>query len=99
MKMKVLLLAALPLMAFVNVAAAQQYPIMEEVADKLIAKYQSETCEQLWQQRAQAKGKPRPEREERAIRLLQEDPAMRQAFINRISGPIMNKMFQCGMIP
>jgi hypothetical protein len=26
----------------------QQYPIMEKVADKIIQKYQTSTCEQLW---------------------------------------------------
>jgi len=24
---------------------------------------------------------------------------MRQAFFNQIAGPVMNKMFECGMIP
>jgi hypothetical protein len=24
---------------------------------------------------------------------------MRQAFFNKIAGPVMNKMFECGMIP
>jgi hypothetical protein len=24
---------------------------------------------------------------------------MRQAFFNKVSGPIVNKMFECGMIP
>jgi hypothetical protein len=26
----------------------QQYPIMDNVADKIIQKYQTSTCEQLW---------------------------------------------------
>ena len=26
----------------------QQYPIMDKVADKIIQKYQTSTCEQLW---------------------------------------------------
>ncbi len=37
--------------------------------------------------------------EERLVRLLHEDPAMRQEFIGRIAAPIANKMFECGMIP
>ena len=32
-------------------------------------------------------------------RLLKNDPQMRQAFFNQIAGPVMNKMFECGMIP
>jgi hypothetical protein len=37
--------------------------------------------------------------EQRAIKALQSDPQMRQAFFNKISAPIVNKMFECGMIP
>src|SRR5882724_9147220 len=35
---------------------AQQFPIMDRIADKVIQKYQTSTCEQLWQERAE-KGK------------------------------------------
>ncbi len=80
-------------------AAYAQYPIMERVADKVIQKYQSSSCEQLWQERAQGKGQPKPEMEQRVIELLRNDPQMRQAFFNKVSAPIVNKMFECGMIP
>ena len=78
-----------------GVAGAQDYPIMDLVADNLIQKYQQATCEQLWQD----KGKPKSEREQRVIQLLRNDPQMRKAFINKIAAPIANKMFECGMIP
>ena len=78
---------------------AQQYPIMDRVADQVIQKYQNATCEQLWQERAQRQGQPKPEREQRAIEILRQDPQMRAAFLNKVAGPIANKMFQCGMIP
>jgi hypothetical protein len=87
------LLAAVPVVLFASVAVAQ-YPIMEMVADKVIQKYQSSTCEQLWQN----KGKHGPE-EQRVVGFLRSDPQMRQAFFNKISGPVMNKMFECGMVP
>jgi hypothetical protein len=31
--------------------------------------------------------------------MLRNDPAMRTAFFNKVSAPIVNKMFECGMIP
>lgn len=74
--------------------AAAQYPIMEKIAGQVIQKYQSSTCEQLWQNR----GKHSPE-EQRAVTMLKEDPQMRQAFINQVAGPVVNKMFECGMVP
>ena len=79
--------------------AYAQYPIMDRVADKVIQKYQSSTCEQLWQEKMQGQGKAKPEMEQRAIGMLKQDPQMRQAFFNKISAPIVNKMFECGMIP
>jgi hypothetical protein len=74
--------------------AYAQFPIMEKVADKVIAKYQGSTCEQLWQNR----GKKSPE-EARVVNFLKTDPQMREAFLNKIGGPVLNKMFECGMIP
>ena len=79
--------------------AYAQFPIMDMVANKVIQKYQNSTCEQLWQERAQDQGKPKPEMEQRAMKLLREDPQMRQAFFDKVAGPIVNKMFECGMIP
>ena len=75
--------------------AAAQFPVMEAVANKVIQKYESSTCEQLWAQKQQ----PKSAEEQRVIGLLKSDPQMRAAFLNKIAGPISNKMFECGMIP
>ena len=75
--------------------AYAQYPIMDKVADKVIQKYQSSNCQQLWQQ----KGQPKSPEEERVVGFLKSDPQMRTAFLNKVAGPIVNKMFECGMIP
>jgi hypothetical protein len=98
MSKRFLLLAAVPAALIAGVAIAQ-YPIMDMVADKVVQKYQSSSCEQLWQEKAQGQGKPKPEMEQRAIKMLQGDPQMRQAFFAKVSAPIVNKMFECGMIP
>jgi hypothetical protein len=78
-------------------ASPQQYPIMDKVADKIIQKYQTSTCEQLWMKKSE-KTPPTPE-EQKVIAFLKSDPQMRAAFINKIAPPIANKMFDCGMIP
>lgn len=87
-------LAVVGALGFAGLAAAD-YPLMNRVADKVIQKYQSATCEQLWAQKQQPKG----EQEQRLIRLLKDDPQLRAAFLDRIAGPIANRMFDCGMIP
>jgi hypothetical protein len=78
---------------------AQQYPIMDKIADKVIQKYQTSTCEQLWQERAQKDKAPKPQMEQEALQMLKSDLQMRSAFINKVAAPIANKMFECGMIP
>jgi len=94
--MKKLMWLVVGLSAAAEIAYAQ-FPDMDRVADKVIQKYQTATCEQLWQERAAGQGQP--EMEQRAIQLLRQDPQMRQAFFNKVSAPIVNKMFECGMIP
>lgn len=79
--------------------ALAQFPVMDMVADKVVQKYTSASCEQLWAERAAGQGKPKSEAEQRAVALLRSDPAMRNAFFAKVSAPIVNKMFECGMIP
>jgi len=74
---------------------AAQGMIMDAVADKVIQKYQSATCEQLWQQRSA----PKPPEEQKVVQFLRNDPQARAAFLNKVAAPIANKMFECGMIP
>ena len=79
----------------VGIAGAQEYPIMNMMADKVIQKYQQSSCQDLWQK----KGKPKSAREQEAVQLLRSNPQMREAFINKVAAPIANKMFECGMLP
>ena len=75
--------------------AVGQGRILDMVAQKVIGKYQSSSCEQLWQQ----KGQPKSPEEQKAVQFLKNDAQARTAFINQVAGPIANKMFECGMIP
>jgi len=96
MKRSYLFAVALTL-GYVCVGNAQQYPMMDMVANKIIQKYQNSSCEQLWEKKAQKA--PPSQQEQNVIQMLKGDPQMRQAFINKIAAPIANKMFDCGMIP
>jgi hypothetical protein len=79
--------------------SAQDFPVLDQIAAKVVQKYQQATCEQLWQERAQKDKAPKPPMEQRALEMLKSDPQMRSAFINKVAAPIANKMFECGMIP
>lgn len=84
----------------VGIAGAQEtYPIMDKVAQKVIQKYQSSSCEQLAMERSHPPTGQKAQMEQRVIELLHNDPQLRQAFIDRVAAPIANKLFECGMIP
>ncbi len=80
---------------FAGAACAQDYPMLNMVADRVISKYQSMTCEQVWQE----KEKPKGDMERNLIQILRENPQMRQVFIDKIAPVVVNKMFECGMVP
>ena len=96
---KKLFIVAVAASAFAGVVAIAQYPIMDKVASKVIQKYQTSTCEQLYQEKAQSQGKPKSAEEQRAVEILRGDPKMQAAFFGKISTPVVSKMFECGMIP
>jgi hypothetical protein len=80
-------------------AIAQKYPMLDRVANRVVQKYRSATCDELWALRAAKRDMPRPPEEQRLIDLLRSDPGMRNEFFRRVSAPIVTKMFECGMIP
>ena len=84
---------------FCAALTAQDFPVLDQIAGKVVQKYQQATCEQLWQERAQKGKKPESPMEQRALEMLKGDPQMRSAFISKVAAPIANKMFECGMIP
>jgi hypothetical protein len=92
------LVSALTLVRHGRAQAPQgQHPILDKVADKVIQKYQTSTCEQLWVKKSE-KAPPSAE-EQKAIAFLKGNPQMRTLFIDKVAAPIANKMFDCGMIP
>ncbi len=72
-----------------------QSPVVNLVAKKVIDRYQKSTCDQLWAARSERRGS----QEQRVLDMLNDEPQMRQAFIDQVAGPVMNKLFVCGMIP
>jgi hypothetical protein len=69
----------LPVLLLPGITLAQQFPMLDMVADKLVQKYQQSSCEQLWQEKAQRQGRPKPEMEQNAV-----DAAQRSADAYRV---------------
>jgi hypothetical protein len=76
-------------------AVVAQGMLVDDAADKVIKKYQAATCDQLKAQ----KSEPPTEKEKIALDLLRDDPKARVAFVDKIAAPVLNKMFECSMIP
>ena len=99
MNKKTFVLTALSALALAGAVQAQQYPIADKLADKVVMKYQTSTCEQIAMQKQMKAQQPPSAMEQRVITALRNDPAMRQEFIDKIAAPVVNKLFECSMIP
>jgi hypothetical protein len=75
--------------------ALAQGVLVDAAADEVIKKYQAASCDQL----QALKKDPPSEKEKIALDLLRDDPKARVAFVNKIAAPVLNKMFECSMIP
>jgi hypothetical protein len=75
--------------------ASAQGMLVDFAADKVITKYQTATCDELKAQKKQ----PPTDKEKEAVEFLRNDSQARIFFINKIAAPVLNKMFDCGMIP
>jgi hypothetical protein len=76
-------------------AAVAQGVLVDAVADKVIKKFEAATCDQLKAQKDQ----PPSEEKKIALDLLRDDPKARVALVDKIAAPVLNKMFECNMIP
>jgi hypothetical protein len=96
MKKRTHLCAAALTLLYVTVAAAQ-HPILDAVANKVVAKYQSSTCQQLMLSKAEKQ--PPSAREQKAMEMLKTDPTLRHEFVGIVADQVVDKLIQCGMIP
>jgi hypothetical protein len=94
-----LLMASVLFCLSIASADEERYPIMERLAQKVIQKYETSSCQMLEMQKAHPPTGKKAAIEARAVEILRSDPQMRTEFINRVAPPIANKLFECGMIP
>ena len=81
--------------------------LLDIAANLAIAKYEKASCKEVAQIQPQSQSatgsqgdaQKKAALQAKALEMLQKDPEMRQKFINRVAGPIANKMFECNLIP
>ena len=76
-------------------AVGAQGMLLDYATDPVIKKYEAASSEQL----KALKGEPPSEKQKMAVDFLKNDSQARIAFINKIAAPVLNKMFECGLIP
>jgi hypothetical protein len=109
MNMKAISRTSALIALFVLIASApsaspqqSQYPILDKVAQKVIDKYQTTSCADLKAKKEApkpAQSADQAQMKQKVVMMLRNDPKMREHFLNKIAGPIANKMFECGMVP
>ncbi len=80
---------------FVAGGALAQGMLLDYAADKVIKKFTTSSCDEL----KAMKGEPPSEKEKMAIDFLHGDAQARKDFIDKIAPVVMNKLFECGLIP
>ncbi|MCU0545210.1 MAG: hypothetical protein MUE44_24060 [Oscillatoriaceae cyanobacterium Prado104] len=84
---------------------ASNETLLDVAANLVINKYQSASCEEIAQMKpqsgksSQASGGKDAALQAQAIEMLRKNPEMRKKFIDRVAGPIANRMFECNLIP
>jgi hypothetical protein len=100
MNRNISILILVPMLLCAGIASAQeQFPVVDQIARKVIQKYENASCEQLAQERMQPPTGQKAEMEQRALQVMRTNPQIREAFINQVAAPIANKLFECGMLP
>lgn len=80
-------------------AQQSQYPVLDDLANKVIAKYQNASCDQLAAQKQNPPTGQKAAVQQKVLQELKNNPDQRTYFINKVAAPIANKLFDCGMIP
>jgi hypothetical protein len=93
------LLSALALPLYAPLACAQSYPEADRLAEQVIERYRSASCEEIKERRTRSLSPEQEKRRHQIVEQLLADPSMRTHFLNKIAGPIANRMFDCGLIP
>ena len=80
-------------------AMAQSGMLVDYAADQMVAKFQTSSCEELKADKEKPKTDEQKAKAQSAKEFLQNDAQARAAFVDKVAAPVLNKMFECGMLP
>lgn len=105
-KFRLLVLGIVPITLTLNGCNlfVSQDKLVEFAANLVIEQYQNASCEEVAQMQptsgdAASGNDQEAVMKQKAIELLQNNPELREKFINQVAGPMANKMFECNLVP
>ncbi len=94
------LLAGCTLLLCVSPVVAQQGGmLLDYAASQMVTKFQTSSCEELRADKDKPKTDEEKAKAQSAKEFLQNDAQARAAFVDKVAAPVLNKMFECGMLP
>jgi hypothetical protein len=87
-----------------NRPAANREQLVELIGDQVATRISQSSCSEfqstLDRLKAQkAQGGSNNAKRKRVMDAMKANPELRTSFINKVAGPVANKMFDCGLIP
>lgn len=95
MSKSILVVMAVSALIVAGAATAQTGMLLDFAADQLVKKFKESSCAEL----KAKKNTPQTDKEKEAAEFLRNDSQARQVFVKKVAAPVLNKMFECGMIP
>jgi hypothetical protein len=80
-------------------AMAQSGMLVDYAADQMVTKFQTSSCDELKADKEKPKTDEEKAKAQSAKAFLQNDAQARAAFVSKVAAPVLNKMFECGMLP
>jgi hypothetical protein len=71
--------------------------VVDDAANQIVASIQNDSCPQFEAMLKQHKSSGSSSN--RASGMMKQDPAMRARFVDKVAGPLVNKMIDCDMLP
>jgi hypothetical protein len=70
--------------------------IVDSVADQMVSEIQTDSCPEF---ESMLKSRKSGTNSGKAGGMMKKDPAMRERFVNKVAGPLINKMIDCDLLP
>jgi hypothetical protein len=72
--------------------------VVDDVANQMVSQIQTDSCPEFQAMLKNARSNSGSS-SGRASSMMKKDPAARERFVNKVAGPLLNKMIDCDLLP